>query len=54
MIKKALLPTNDLYIQFTEDELKELNMEPGDKFDFKLLDDGSVKLEKYAKLELDM
>jgi lipoate-protein ligase A len=54
MIKKALLPTNDLYVQFTEDELKALNIEPDDKFNFKLQDDGSVKLEKYVKLELDM
>jgi hypothetical protein len=53
-MKKTLQPTNDLFIQFTEDELKTLNIEPGDKFDFKLQNDGSVKLEKYVKLELDM
>jgi len=53
-MKKALLPTNDLYMQFTEDELNELNMAPGDKFDCKIQDDGSIKLEKYVKLELDM
>lgn len=53
-MKKALLPTNDLYMQFTEDELNELNMAPGDKFDCKIQDDGSIKLVKYVKLELDM
>lgn len=53
-MKKVLLPTNDLYMQFTEDELNELNMAPGDKFDCEIQDDGSIKLVKYAKLELDM
>ena len=53
-MKKTLLPTNDLYMQFTEEELKELNMAPGDKFDCKIQDDGSIRLEKYVKLELDM
>jgi phosphoribosylformylglycinamidine (FGAM) synthase PurS component len=53
MIKKELLPTNDLYIQFTEEELKELDMNPGDKFDVKLQDDGSIKLSKYIKMELE-
>ena len=53
-MKKVLLPTNDLYMQFTEDELNELNMAPGDKFDCKIQDDGSIKLSKYVKLELDM
>jgi hypothetical protein len=41
-------------MQFTEDELNELNMAPGDKFDCKIQDDGSIKLVKYVKLELDM
>ena len=53
-MKKALLPTNDLYMQFTEEELQTLNMKPGDKFDCKIQDDGSIKLVKYVKLELDM
>jgi hypothetical protein len=53
-MKKNLMPTGDLMIQFTEDELRQLNIAPGDKFDFKLRADGSVKLEKYVKLEIDM
>lgn len=53
-MKKALQPTGDMMIAFTEDELLELNIKQGDKFDFKLQDDGSVKLEKYVDLELDM
>jgi hypothetical protein len=54
MIKKTLQPTGDMMIAFTEDELKELNIKEGDKFDFKLQEDGSVKLDKYVGLELDI
>jgi hypothetical protein len=53
-MKKALEPTGDMMIRFTEDELLELNIKEGDKFDFKPQEDGSVKLEKYVDLELDM
>jgi hypothetical protein len=53
-MKKQLEPTGDMLIRFTEDELAELNIKEGDKFDFKLQDDGSVKLDKYVDLELDM
>ena len=54
MIKKTLQPTGDMMIAFTEDELKELNIKEGDKFDFKLQEDGTVKLDKYVDLELDI
>ena len=54
MINKTLQPTNDMYLQFTEEELQTLNMKPGDKFDVKLHDDGSIELRPYVKLELDM
>jgi hypothetical protein len=53
-MKKTLEPTGDLMIRFTEDELSELNIKQGDKFDFKIQDDGSIKLDKYTSLELDM
>jgi hypothetical protein len=53
-MKKTLIPTNDLYLQFTEEELAELNIVPGDKFDVKLQNDGSIKLEKYVKIELEI
>ena len=52
-MKKELIPTNDLYIQFTEEELAQLNIVPGERFDVKLQKDGSIKLEKYVRLELD-
>jgi hypothetical protein len=53
-MKKTLEPTGDMLIRFTEDELIELNIKEGDKFDLKPQADGSVKLEKYVNLELDM
>ena len=53
-MKKVLEPTGDMMIRFTEDELLELNIKEGDKFNFKLQEDGGVKLEKYVELELDM
>jgi hypothetical protein len=54
MTKKTLLPTNDLYIQFTEEELSAIGAGPGTKFEAKLHEDGSIELRPYAKIELDM
>jgi hypothetical protein len=53
MIKKTLLPTNDLYIQFTEEELSAIGAGPGTKFGAKLNDDGSIELRPYVKVEVD-
>jgi hypothetical protein len=49
-MKKKLEPTGDVMIRLTEDELIELNIKEGDKFDFKPQEDGSIKLEKYVGL----
>jgi len=54
MIKKILQPTNDMYIQFTEEELSSIGAGPGTKFSVKHHDDGSIELRPYAKIELDM
>lgn len=54
MIAKKLIPTNDSYIQFTEEELVELNMQPGDKFSVRTHGDGSIELRKYVPVELDI
>jgi hypothetical protein len=53
-ITKTVLPSNDVYIQFTEDELQELNMKPGDKFTVKQNDDGSVLFQKKVPIEIDL
>jgi hypothetical protein len=52
--KKVLQPTNDVYIQFTEEELSSIGAGPGTKFETKLHDDGSIELRPYVKMELDM
>jgi hypothetical protein len=54
MIKKTLIPTNDLYIQFTEEELSSIGAGPGTKFEAKVHDDGSIELRPYAKIEVDI
>jgi hypothetical protein len=53
MIKKELIPTNDLMIQFTEDELAQLNVSVGDKFEVKL-QDGGILLKPMKKIEIDI
>jgi hypothetical protein len=52
--KKVLQPTNDAFIQFTEEELSSIGAGPGTKFEAKLHDDGSIELRPYVKMELDM
>jgi hypothetical protein len=52
--KKVLQPTNDVYIQFTEEELISIGAGPGTKFETKLHDDGSIELRPYVGIELDI
>jgi hypothetical protein len=52
--KKVLQPTNDAFIQFTEEELQEIGAGPGTKFSVKHHDDGSIELRPYVKVELDI
>ena len=54
MTKKVLQPTNDCFIQFTEEELSSIGAGPGTKFQAKVHDDGSIELRPYVKVELDM
>jgi hypothetical protein len=54
MIKKVLQPTNDAFVQFTEEELECIGAGPGTKFSVKLHDDGSVELRPYVKMEVDI
>ena len=54
MIKKTLQPTNDVYLQFTEEELSSIGAKPGDKFSVKHNDDGSIELRPYVKMEIDI
>jgi len=51
---KSVLRSDDVYIQFTEEELKEFGWEKGQKFTFKTHDDGSVELIPYKKIEIEL
>ena len=51
---KILQPTNDAYIQFTEEELQEIGAGAGTKFSVKHYDDGSIELRPYVKMEIDI
>ena len=51
---KTILPTNDVYIQFTDEEIKEFGWEKGQKFEFKTLEDGSVQLIPFVKMEINL
>jgi hypothetical protein len=52
-IAKTVLKKEEYYIQFTDEELTELNMEKGQKFTCDI-EDGALKLTPYAKIELEM
>ena len=53
-ITKTLQRSEDCFIQFTDEEMAELNIKPGDKFSCKARPDGSFHLEKYATVEIDL
>lgn len=53
MFTKKLQRSDELYIQFTDEELKSLNVEPGDKFSWEVKND-SVVLTKFASIEVDI
>jgi len=52
-IAKTVLKKEEYYIQFTDEEMAELNIEPGQKFTCDL-EDGGLKLTPFAKIELEM
>jgi bifunctional DNA-binding transcriptional regulator/antitoxin component of YhaV-PrlF toxin-antitoxin module len=54
MITKKVEPTGDVCIKFTEEELTELGLKPGDKLSFKDTQDGGIALSKYESIEIDM
>lgn len=53
-LTKKLIPTNDVFVQFSEEELGELGLKPGDKFSVYHQNDGSILLEKFATMEIDL
>jgi hypothetical protein len=53
MIKKTVQRSEDCFVQFTEEELQQLNIKAGDKFSCSIEND-SVVLKKFETIELDM
>ena len=52
-IQKTIQSRQECYIQFTEEEMEQLNIAPGDKFTWKLKD-GGIMLEKHVPVEIDL
>ncbi len=53
MVTKKIQRSEDLFIQFTDEELKSLNIKAGDKFSWEVEKD-SVVLKKFASLDVDI
>jgi hypothetical protein len=52
-IAKKVEPTGDVCVKFTEEEMTQLNIAPGDKFSVDFVD-GGIMLKKFVKIEIDM
>lgn len=53
-VYKTLQRSNDYYIQFTDEEMEYMDINPGDKFSCKLNSDGSILFDKFVPIELDV
>jgi hypothetical protein len=53
MIQKTLQRSQDLFVQFTDEELSKLNIKPGDKFSCTVEND-SITLNKYETIEIEL
>lgn len=51
--QKVLEPVNDLCIRFTEEEIEQLGLSPGDKFSCSV-EDGAIVLKKYEELSIEL
>jgi hypothetical protein len=54
MIQKTVQKKEEYYIQFTDEEMDELNIKPNTKFSFKINDDNSVSMVPYETIQLDL
>jgi|694.fasta_scaffold00095_51 hypothetical protein len=52
-MQKKILRSEDLYIQFSKEELAALNINEGDKFSWKETEDG-ILLQKFVPLDIDL
>jgi hypothetical protein len=53
-MKKKIESEQQLFVKFNEEESRELNIYPGDKFSVKEFDNGSILLQKYGTIEIDI
>ena len=53
MITKKVQRSEELYLQFTDQELEALNIKAGDKFSWEV-EDNSLVLKKFASLDVDI
>ena len=53
MINKTVQRSEDCFVQFTDEELLELNIKAGDKFSCSI-ENESVVLKKFQTIEIDM
>lgn len=53
-IAKKVMPSTDVFVQFTEDEMAELDMKPGDKYSIEKNGCGGLTLRKFATIQLEM
>ena len=54
MITKTVQRSEDLYVQFNEDEMKSLDIKPGDKFSWEIGSDSSITLKKFVEIDVDI
>ena len=52
-IQKTVKVKEDYYVEFTDEELKALKMEKGQKYSCEI-EDGALKLVPFAKIELEI
>lgn len=52
MIKKTIQRSEDCFVQFTKEELEQLNIKEGDKFTWEIQDEGVV-LKKFGTIDID-
>lgn len=54
MIEKIVQKREELFIQFTPEEMAELGIEKHDRFQVILNDDGTVTFKKFVKVDIDL
>jgi len=54
MITKTVQKTENYFIEFSDEELAHLNLKKGSKLDWKIQEDGSVKLVPWVPVDLEI